>query len=374
MICLKIFLTIAIAACMSPCAGFGQELVVNGSFDEPNVCIEYEAKCAPAAWFYVYATGPGWGYKPKINNSPYAIQLFSARSKDNTRSFWQSMLTQPVIPGQEYVIKLDVSADNGLPNMNDIGVVLTSKMQFAMYAEYKLPDKYISLTDALITKLNNGWYRVTKTVLFTDSLQVVVIGNFNPKSNAQIIKDRKNKDGFIVTNIDNLSLVRKIQPGANTNFTKDAVEFSLKDSLYKIRERHRDLYELANRKTILPLVNGSTQKKLNTVADTLIIPDVAFAFDSYQLIDRPFLVQQLQPILRGKISRVIVEGFTDSKGSIGYNDTLSIRRAGTVASLLTAEFPLVKYLTESRGSGISRKYDDENKNRRVEIIIYKEQE
>jgi hypothetical protein len=42
--------------------------------------------------------------------------------------------------------------------------------------------------------------------------------------------------------------------------------------------------------------------------------------------------------------------------------------------LLTTEFPLVKYLTESRGSGISTKYEDDSKNRRVEIIIYKLQE
>ncbi|HTE23105.1 hypothetical protein, partial [Flavitalea sp.] len=130
MICFKIFIALTIAVWAVPLGGKGQNLVFNGSFDEPNVCTEYEAKCAPAAWFYVYATGPGWGYKPKINSSPYAIQLFSARKKDNTRSFWQTMLSQPVVPGQEYLIEVDVSAENGGPNMNDIGIVLTRKMYF----------------------------------------------------------------------------------------------------------------------------------------------------------------------------------------------------------------------------------------------------
>ncbi|HTE25798.1 OmpA family protein, partial [Flavitalea sp.] len=250
----------------------------------------------------------------------------------------------------------------------------TRKMYFAIYAEYKLPEKYISFADARVTKLNNGWYRLSKTCSFTDTMRVLVIGNFSPKSNAQLLKERKNKDGYIVTNIDNLSLMRVAQSGSKTSAGATIINSGIKDSLYKITDRHRGLYELANRKTVIPVENATPQKNANSLADTLVIPDVAFAFDSYQLIDRPLLVQQLQSVLRGRISKVLVEGFTDAKGSASYNDTLSTKRAGTVAALLTTEFPLVKYLTESRGSGISTKYDDDSKNRRVEIIIYKLQE
>jgi outer membrane protein OmpA-like peptidoglycan-associated protein len=374
MTCFKTFIAIFYVAWVVPLEGKGQNLVYNGGFDEPNVCTEYEAKCAPSAWFYVYATGPGWGYKPNINNSPYAIQLFSARKKDNTRSFWQTMLAQPVVPGQAYLVELDVSAEKGRPDLADIGIVVTKKMNFAMYAEYKLPEHYISFTDARITKLANGWYRLSKTCSFTDTMQVLVVGNFSKKSNAQILKERNNKDGFIVTNIDNLSMVPVTESGSIATAVASTGTSGLKDSLYKIADRHRGLYELANRKTIVPIENGMSQKKVNTLADTLVIPDVAFAFDSYELIDRPLLVRQLQPVIRGRIAKVVVEGFTDAKGSVSYNDTLSTQRAGAVAALLTTEFPLVKYLTESRGSGISTKYEDDSKNRRVEIIIYKLQE
>jgi outer membrane protein OmpA-like peptidoglycan-associated protein len=374
MTCFKLFIAIFFAAWIAPLKGNGQNLVYNGNFDEPNVCTEYEAKCAPSAWFYVYATGPGWGYKPKINSSPYSIQLFSAWKKDNTRSFWQTMLAQPVVPGQEYLIEVDVSAEKGRPDLNDIGIVVTSKMNFAVYSEYKLPEKYISFTDAQATNLDNGWYHLSKTCSFTDTMQVLVIGNFNNKSNAQILKERNSKDGYIVTNIDNLSMVQVRQSGSPTHLAAASVTSGLKDSLYKITDRHRGLYELAKRTSIIPVENGISQKKINTLADTLIIPDVAFAFDSYQLIDRPLLVRQLQLVIRGRIAKVVVEGFTDSKGSVNYNDNLSTQRAGAVAALLTSEFPLVKYLTESRGSGISTKYEDDSKNRRVEIIIYKQQE
>ena len=321
MTCFKLFIAIFFAAWIIPLGRQRSESCVQRGFDEPNVCTEYEAKCAPAAWFYVYATGPGWGYKPKINSSPYSIQLFSAWKKDNTRSFWQTMLAQPVVPGQDYLIEVDVSAEKGKPNMNDIGIVVTRKMNFAIYSEYKLPEKYISFSDAQVTKLDNGWYHLSKTCSFTDTMQVLVIGNFSNKSNAQILKERNNKDGYIVTNIDNLSMVPVNYPDLTTTVVAVPVISGLKDSLYKITDRHRGLYELANRKTIIPIENGISQKKINTLADTLIIPDVAFAFDSYELIDRPLLVRQLQPVLRGRIAKVVVEGFTDAKGSVTYNDT-----------------------------------------------------
>jgi outer membrane protein OmpA-like peptidoglycan-associated protein len=374
MICFRLVVALWITGCVLPFAARGQNLVINGNFDDPNICKEYEAKCAPSAWFYVYATGPGWGYKPRINNSPYAIQLFSAQKKDNTRSFWQTMLARPVIPKQEYLIEVDVSADEGRPDLNDIGIVLSPKMYFAVYSDYKLPEKYISLTDAKVTKLGNGWYHLSKICSFTDTMQVLVIGNFSQKSNAQILKERKNKNGYIVTNIDNLSLVPVTPPGSKILADSPIPTPGLKDSLYNIRERHRGVYELANQNAIMVIENVKTQKKISTRTDTLVIPDIAFAFDSYQLVDRPLLVRQLQPVINGRISKILVEGFTDSKGSTGYNDTLSTQRAAAVAALLITEFPLVKYLTESRGAGISRKYNDDNKNRRVEIIIYKLQE
>jgi hypothetical protein len=370
MIRFKQFVALLLAAWAVPLALAGQNLVINGSFDEANLCTEYEAKCAPAAWFYVYATGPGWGYKPHINNSAYALQLFSARKKDDTRSFWQTMLAHPVIPGRQYRLELDVSAENGKPDLNDIGIVLSNKMYFAVYTTYRIPEEYISLTDAQVTKLNNGWYHLSKICSFPDTLQVLVVGNFSPKTNTKILEERKDKDGYILTNIDNLSL-QALTPVAGVAVATMETN-SIKDSLYQIRYRHRGLYDLANGKTFLPVESGSPQK-LKSLADTLIVPEIAFAYDSYQLVDRPLLVQQLQSAIHGSISKILVEGFTDAKGSVGYNDTLSSQRAAAVASLLTAEFPLVKYLTESRGSGISTKYAEDSKNRRVEIIIFKQQ-
>ncbi|RYY27230.1 MAG: OmpA family protein [Chitinophagaceae bacterium] len=369
---IRSILLLLIAFCIVPRFAAGQNLVFNGGFDEPNICTEYHAKCSPLGWFYVYATGPGWGYTPGINNSPYAIELFTARKKDATRSFWQTMLSEPVVPGQEYVAQIDIKAEKGMPNLEDIGVVLTDKMRFAIYANYRVPDEYVSFADASITKLGNNWYRLSKTCSFEDSFQVLVIGNFSPKRNLDILKERKSKDDYLVTTIDNFSFTKAGQPGVGAVTQVASGNNALKDSLYNIKDRHRGLHELANKKTILPVERRSESNPERLVTDTLVIPDIAFAFDSYDLNDRPSLVRQLQPLVRGKITKIIVEGFTDSAGSVGYNDTLSTRRAGTVASLLTSEFPIVKYVTESKGSGISTKYDDDGKNRRVEIIIYRE--
>jgi flagellar motor protein MotB len=282
------------------------------------------------------------------------------------------MLIQPVVPGQNYTLQIDVAPEGGELNLDDIGVVVTDKMRFAVYYDYGLPTSYISFADAKVKKLSDGWYRLTKSCSFTESMQVFVIGNFNSKSNKQILEERNNKDGFIITNIDNVSLVAEgpVAVSSSSGMTATAV----KDSLYSIKDRHRGLLEITGGKSFLPVDNSKYKVTKTFRSDTLVIPDIAFDFDSYQLADRPSLVRQLQPLFRGKISKIIVEGFTDNKGSVTYNDTLSTQRAGTVANLLTTEFPLVKYVTESKGSGISNKYDDDSKNRRVEIIIFRSQE
>lgn len=88
-------------------------------------------------------------------------------------------------------------------------------------------------------------------------------------------------------------------------------------------------------------------------ASALSVP-VNFAFDSAELT--PQSRQQLDIIAEGirlteGTVRVVVEGHTDAKGRVGYNDELSLRRARAVRDYLVAyhRLPTRLFLIEGRG-------------------------
>lgn len=74
-------------------------------------------------------------------------------------------------------------------------------------------------------------------------------------------------------------------------------------------------------------------------------------------------------------TRFLIAGHTDSKGSDGYNKSLSKRRAATVKKYLVEEFGIAAHLMTQRGYGESQPVDTNDteagrqKNRRVEVIL-----
>jgi outer membrane protein OmpA-like peptidoglycan-associated protein len=107
------------------------------------------------------------------------------------------------------------------------------------------------------------------------------------------------------------------------------------------------------------------------------LPDVLFAFDSYQLTSAAAdTVRDITQSLEGRIAgrKILVEGHTDSVGSDSYNLELSKNRAQSVARQLSKE-GLSSSQIAVRGYGESKPIatnDSElgrQRNRRVEVIL-----
>ncbi|WP_298711882.1 OmpA family protein [Chitinophaga sp.] len=113
--------------------------------------------------------------------------------------------------------------------------------------------------------------------------------------------------------------------------------------------------------------------------DTLLIPDVLFKFDRHEL--NPALFSSLDTLVdkipRAEGTTLALIGHTDNAGADDYNLELSLRRAEALAAYLRKK-GLGDYILTVSGEGEKRPAhpndspEGRRRNRRVEIIIYKQ--
>ena len=243
------------------------------------------------------------------------------------------------------------------PNLNDLGFYFTGHFLHATTDTLLQPSNYQSMIDAKVKRLSNGWYRLQKKFTADSDNQMMVIGNFSPESNKQIISKR-NTSASISYFIDKLSLT----PSGKTYCTGNT---KLIDSLYSLTDRHTDSNDLII----------STEKKETVLqpvkVDTLVLTTILFDYDKYN-IKNPELFDNYASLFSDtSICKIEIVGYTDDHGSEGYNLELSKQRAMSVANLLSVKFSIASSLIASIGKGISNKYESKRLNRRVEIFIYK---
>jgi len=106
--------------------------------------------------------------------------------------------------------------------------------------------------------------------------------------------------------------------------------------------------------------------------------EVLFDFDSADLrnADIPEVDTYFNNLDRTQISKIVVEGHTDSRGHPDYNVNLSQRRADTVKKYLLSKYSDIQTeKIETVGFGAARpvadngNYQGRQKNRRVEFVI-----
>lgn len=357
-------------------------LVANYSFEDVNICAEYNQPCSPSAWWFVNRKVTS-GYFPRYPSATgyRHLQIVAASRESANRQYWETMLLCPLQAGEKYTIDLKISTINGRPNLRDIGCWLTDRFIFSRLDTLLQPRSYLKLTDARSKDLRNGWIEITKEFTPTKNASILIIGNFYGVSNSDIMDQRQKPTGSIEVGIDDL-VITAAKPGICPGYEK------VKDSLYAITRRHSDpdspyiqppaeATDTSRRNPpaptapALPLSNPTTPNPLAPEkTDTLIIHNIQFEFDRW-LVDNPDTLLRYRKILtRPDVKKIRVVGFTDDKGSDAYNKDLSEKRAREVARLLSTKFGIQASIIETEGRGISHDYKDSNLNRRVEIYIY----
>jgi outer membrane protein OmpA-like peptidoglycan-associated protein len=378
----------------------GQNLVPNPSFEDINICSEFDQPCSPSAWFYL-SRRLTTGYFPRYPSATGSrhLQMVAATRESPNRQYWETMVLCPLRAGERYAVSLKIASPANrtelgktCPNLRDIGFWFTNHFVFVQGDSILQPRSYLSFTNATVTNLKNGWFEIEKEYVPTSNATILIIGNFNRLANADIMDQRNATNPSIDILVDDIAVVPMngaACPNAN----------SIKDSLYAIHQRHSQnlLSELnpdmpvagltGTPRTGAPPIDTSTHPA-DTLAhptdslqspppagpasatDTIIIHNIQFDFDKY-LMQNPDTLQRYRTLLtRPGIKKIQVVGYTDDAGSDAYNLDLSLKRAREVARQIASKFNIPTASIETEGRGISKKYPAKSLNRRVEIYIF----
>jgi outer membrane protein OmpA-like peptidoglycan-associated protein len=365
-----------------------QNLVPNPSFEDVNICSEYNQPCSPSAWFFL-SRRLTTGYFPRFPSATGSrhLQIVVASRQTVNRQYWETMLLCPLEAGERYSVSLKIASPRNstqlsttCPNLRDIGLWFTTHFVFVQGDSILQPRSYLSFVGATTRDLKNGWFEIKKEFIPASNSTILIVGNFYRIANADIMEQRNNPNSTIDILVDDISVVR--MKGATC-----AGYQHTKDSLYSIRRRHSDKQpgdtdtnvsdtppDTTEKATVPPKQQTDTPKLPYSPppTDTIIIRNIQFDFDKY-LVQNPDTLLRYQRLLtKPGIKKVQVVGYTDDVGSVTYNLDLSKKRAGEVARLLTSKFNLPPALIEAEGRGISTVYPTRDLNRRVEIYILHE--
>ncbi len=361
---------IFLIALFCPCLTQAQNLLLNSSFEEENICSEYKINCAPEAWIY---TVPSFNYyfkeKTQAHTGNYFIALIAGHSrKSYYRTFVRSRLLCRLQKDKTYQLRLYVKSNH--PFLDSIGIYFSEHDFLFDKRPYHKIDPTLFLTNAVIKPALNdtNWQPVSVDYKATGKELFITLGNFRKRDVTGPTNIEGESNFFVL--FDDVSL---IATDPNERLCKDWK--ANRDDIYGQDERHQYLEKIIKlyRNKPPPVIRPGVT--LTVKVDTLVIPDVLFAFNSFVLSKRSILLlDSLVMRMRSlQMDSIIVSGHTDYRGDQQYNKELSWRRANSVAAYLQKHFSA---LTISKGYGSEQPVADNRTaqgrlmNRRVEIFFY----
>jgi outer membrane protein OmpA-like peptidoglycan-associated protein len=351
-----------------PFSGFGQNLLVNGGFEEVNICSEYKVDCAPEGWMYTIPSS-NYYFKDAAHSGEYCIGVSAASSQQAYyKGFVRSRLLCGLRKGKAYRLQFWVKSRYAI--LDSVGVYLTGYDFLFEQRPYPNITPAVYLTDAKQKprKGDTAWQQVMIDYTATGEESFIALGNFR-KSDFQRSAGLGSENKFYVL-FDDISLTPlDLKETRCTDWKARKEEIYAQDERHEYQER---VMRLSKKRPPQAVQNPLT--KILKV-DTLIIPDILFATNSFILDKKAMLL--LDSFLRQRseyaLDSVVVEGHTDNIGTLHANQKLSQARAASVAAYISYSLSApvfgrgwasLKPIADNRQPGGRRK------NRRVEIYLY----
>ena len=343
-----------------------QNLVPNSSFEDTCECGKKGELCDPAGWLYI-KKGATNGYAHMVDgiaahSGSRKLSFTVGKKFDKQRTYWETTLLKPLQKGARYKLTLYIHGWDDPPNLNDMGIWFVDSLFFVREDTLLQPAKYIDILHARIGQEKNGWFKVEQEIVPERNYRYMLVGNFSPKDYQQVARGRFSRSYYICDFIDDI----KIEPVPKED-CPDCPR--LKDSIYTISQQLlvRQRSAAPEREKIATTGAGTVTKTI----DTLELPNFLFASNSSKMSDSNSLAQYNSIFGDARVQKVVVAGYTDTVGTREYNAALAERRAREVAEQIERRFNINPAIVESAGRGVSKKYAEMEKNRRVEIYIYR---
>lgn len=340
---------------------------MNGGFEEENICSEYQKNCAPEGWIstslyadYYFDDAPNaW------EGSHFIGLVLSDAEKLNGRNFIRSRLLCGLRKGAQYKVDFYIRSLHDV--FDSIGVYFSQNDFLYQREKIRQSQPQIFLNDTSLTP-SKEWQKVSVVYTASGEENFISVGDFKKKGHTLSGRADLGRDYYFF--IDSISL-----SPLNSRERLCAESGEIKEEEYSLDVRHKMLDRLMYVHTKNPPPVKPAPKTILQRVDTLIIPDVLFATNSYSLgaKAKELLQAFANRIATYRIDSVVVEGHTDNQGSAGLNQTLSQNRAAAVVDFLQASINST-FHAEAFASGKpvadNRTTEGRQKNRRVEVYVY----
>ena len=352
-----------------PILSYSQNLILNGGFEDENICTEFVVNCAPEAWISsgsalaTYFNDPNRAHK---SGHCMAIQAgHSTRPYD--RTFIRSQLLCRLKKGNQYRLSLYIKSSH--PILDSIGAYFGPIEPLMERKPTHLLSASLYFGSSNTFKKDSSWQPVVVDYTATGEEVFITIANYSRNDiNGNTGISRRNQ--FLVY-LDDISLM-PLNPDEKLCPNWEQV----RKDIYDFDPRHQFMWRMLRyyRDTLIVPLKPTTF----IISDTLVLPDVLFATGKKELHPSSFpLLDSFCRQMAGRIiDSVVVEGHTDNTGTIAINELLSAGRASATAFYLARcpSFSQLKLITRSWGA---RKPVTDNstptnrqRNRRVELFVY----
>ena len=348
-----------------------QSLLVNGGFEDINICTEYRVECAPEAWissshgFANYFKDPRRSHK-SVNCMGIEAGHFQ---KNFMRTFIRSRLICGLRKGGKYKLEFYIKSPHDL--LDSVGVYFSSgdPLFDKTPVQKIIPSLYL---DEFVRPLNihdSGWHKLEIIYTANGEERFMALGYF---AKEDFLGDRVSplENRYFIF-FDDISL----EPIDNHESLCSNWE-QMKEEVYDENERHHLLQKKINYYKANPPLPPTIVRNSYVKIDTLVLPDILFATgnavlqpQSHQLLD-----SFCRRIEKTQIDSIIVEGHTDSVGTYMLNEKLSLDRAVAVKAYLQDKTGFSRIT--ARGWAYLKPVADNKtpqgrqRNRRVEVFLY----
>lgn len=352
-----------------------QNLLVNGSFEDENVCTEFDMNCAPEGW--INSAGKIDEYVLKnskaYTGSHYVMVAAGIKNALTDRTYIRSQLLCHPRKGKSYRIELYLKSRFNL--LDSIGIYFTPHDFFFEKGSPNLlkPSMYVMDGESHLLANDTTWQKVSLLYIATGEESFITIGNFSQRSSHLIdTRTLKSKEVFIM--IDEVSMI------PDDPIEKLCEDWEIrKDEIYDFNVRHHYLNRYIKTHTADIPEKLSMSLTFQKQIDTLILPEILFETGkSHLTLECTRFLDSVITILQKKnIDSVVVEGHTDNIGTALNNAQLSIDRSAVVGKYLGNKFRRSSYIMRGWGSekpiAGNESKEGRQKNRRVMIYLHHSQ-
>ena len=358
---------------LTPGVSFSQNLLVNGGFEDENICAEYHVNCSPEGWinssdvpYDSYFKGSRLAYE---GTHCVAVEAGHTSSLSD-RTYIRTQLLCKLRKGSIYRVEFYVKSK--FPVLDSMGIYFTyyDFLFENQLQPFPLPTMFTANGTIQPNRNDTSWQKVSMLYKANGTEVYLTLGSFSQRP--VILKDAKPLDHALIF-IDNVSMTPTNPNELICNDWKKT-----KNDIYAFNIRHQYLRRYIDMHSEDLPEPPTLSKTSMQFIHKLILPEIFFESGrSVLTIPGQDLLDSLCNSLAGRtIDSLITEGHTDSVGSDISNQRLSENRALTVANYIRKKLYIDKRLVITRGWASEKPVADNRtsagrqRNRRVELFLY----